>query len=70
MFYRNKEDSTGSVAGPRFTVHQNGSLEIYNVEKEDMGQYTCYTKNTEGTSAITALLDVKGIQLNKRQHFF
>ncbi|XP_070967693.1 neural cell adhesion molecule L1-like protein isoform X1 [Oncorhynchus clarkii lewisi] len=55
----NKEDSTGSLEGPRFTVHQNGSLEIYNVEKEDMGQYTCYTKNTEGTSAITALLDVK-----------
>uniref|UniRef100_A0A673YEC1 Neural cell adhesion molecule L1 n=1 Tax=Salmo trutta TaxID=8032 RepID=A0A673YEC1_SALTR len=58
-FMGNKEDSTGSVVGPRFTVHQNGSLEIYNVEKEDMGQYTCYTKNTEGTSAITALLDVK-----------
>uniref|UniRef100_A0A4W5NL23 Neural cell adhesion molecule L1 n=1 Tax=Hucho hucho TaxID=62062 RepID=A0A4W5NL23_9TELE len=55
----NKEDSTASVDGPKFTVHQNGSLEIYNVEKEDMGQYTCYTKNTEGTSAITALLDVK-----------
>ncbi|XP_041743352.1 neural cell adhesion molecule L1-like protein isoform X4 [Coregonus clupeaformis] len=55
----NKEDSIGSVEGPRFTVHQNGSLEIYNVEKEDMGQYTCYTKNTEGKSAITALLDVK-----------
>uniref|UniRef100_A0A8C8D5D0 Neural cell adhesion molecule L1-like protein n=1 Tax=Oncorhynchus tshawytscha TaxID=74940 RepID=A0A8C8D5D0_ONCTS len=55
----NKEDSTGSLEGLRFTVHQNGSLEIYNVEKEDMGQYTCYTKNTEGTSAITALLDVK-----------
>ncbi|XP_055724228.1 neural cell adhesion molecule L1-like protein isoform X11 [Salvelinus fontinalis] len=55
----NKDDSTGSVEGPRFTVHQNGSLEIHNVEKEDMGQYTCYTKNTEGKSAITALLDVK-----------
>uniref|UniRef100_A0A674CE06 Neural cell adhesion molecule L1 n=1 Tax=Salmo trutta TaxID=8032 RepID=A0A674CE06_SALTR len=53
------DDSTGSVEGPRFTVHQNGSLEIHNVEKEDMGQYTCYTKNTEGKSAITALLDVK-----------
>uniref|UniRef100_A0A8C8D6Y1 Neural cell adhesion molecule L1-like protein n=1 Tax=Oncorhynchus tshawytscha TaxID=74940 RepID=A0A8C8D6Y1_ONCTS len=66
----NKEDSTGSLEGLRFTVHQNGSLEIYNVEKEDMGQYTCYTKNTEGTSAITALLDVKGIQLNKIKHFF
>ncbi|CAB1314721.1 unnamed protein product [Coregonus sp. 'balchen'] len=55
----NKDDSTGSVEGQRFTVHQNGSLEIHNVEKEDMGQYTCYTKNTEGKSAITALLDVK-----------
>uniref|UniRef100_A0A4W5NNW1 protein-tyrosine-phosphatase n=1 Tax=Hucho hucho TaxID=62062 RepID=A0A4W5NNW1_9TELE len=55
----NKDDTTGSVEGPRFTVHQNGSLEIHNVEKEDMGQYTCYTKNTEGKSAITALLDVK-----------
>nr|XP_046198784.1 neural cell adhesion molecule L1-like protein isoform X8 [Oncorhynchus gorbuscha] len=55
----NKDDSTGSVEGLRFTVHQNGSLEIHNVEKEDMGQYTCYTKNTEGKSAITALLDVK-----------
>ncbi|XP_031680751.1 neural cell adhesion molecule L1-like protein isoform X13 [Oncorhynchus kisutch] len=55
----NKDDSTGSVEGPRFTVHQNGSLEIHNVEKEDMGQYTCYSKNTEGKSAITALLDVK-----------
>uniref|UniRef100_A0A674CCH0 Neural cell adhesion molecule L1 n=1 Tax=Salmo trutta TaxID=8032 RepID=A0A674CCH0_SALTR len=55
----NRDDSTGSVEGPRFTVHQNGSLEIHNVEKEDMGQYTCYTKNTEGKSAITALLDVK-----------
>ncbi|KAL0978653.1 hypothetical protein UPYG_G00173500 [Umbra pygmaea] len=54
----NKDDLTGSVEGPRFTVHQNGSLEIHNVKKEDMGQYTCYTKNTEGKSAVTALLEV------------
>uniref|UniRef100_A0A8C7QF65 Cell adhesion molecule L1-like b n=1 Tax=Oncorhynchus mykiss TaxID=8022 RepID=A0A8C7QF65_ONCMY len=66
----NKDDSTGSVEGPRFTVHQNGSLEIHNVEKEDMGQYTCYTKNTEGKSAITALLDVKGMKRNTRRHVF
>uniref|UniRef100_A0A4W5NV53 Cell adhesion molecule L1-like b n=1 Tax=Hucho hucho TaxID=62062 RepID=A0A4W5NV53_9TELE len=67
---KNKDDTTGSVEGPRFTVHQNGSLEIHNVEKEDMGQYTCYTKNTEGKSAITALLDVKGMKLNTRRHVF
>ncbi|XP_078139666.1 neural cell adhesion molecule L1-like protein [Centroberyx gerrardi] len=54
-----KDDSSGSVEGPRLTVHENGSLEIYSVEKEDMGQYTCYTKNTEGTSAIDAMLYVK-----------
>uniref|UniRef100_A0A8C7LM52 Neural cell adhesion molecule L1-like protein n=1 Tax=Oncorhynchus kisutch TaxID=8019 RepID=A0A8C7LM52_ONCKI len=59
-----------SVEGPRFTVHQNGSLEIHNVEKEDMGQYTCYSKNTEGKSAITALLDVKGMKRNTRRHVF
>ncbi|XP_056129543.1 neural cell adhesion molecule L1-like protein [Lampris incognitus] len=54
-----KDDSSRSVEGPRFTVHMNGSLEIYNVQKQDMGQYTCFTKNTEGTSAIDAMLDVK-----------
>ncbi|XP_034143217.1 neural cell adhesion molecule L1-like protein isoform X5 [Esox lucius] len=55
----NKDDSTGSVEGPRFTVHENGSLEIHNAEKEDVGQYTCDTENTEGKSAITAVLEVK-----------
>uniref|UniRef100_A0A667Y9G4 Neural cell adhesion molecule L1 n=1 Tax=Myripristis murdjan TaxID=586833 RepID=A0A667Y9G4_9TELE len=54
-----KDDSSGSVEGPRFTVYENGSLEIYSVEKEDLGQYTCFTKNTEGTSAIDAMLYVK-----------
>uniref|UniRef100_A0A667YKL4 Neural cell adhesion molecule L1-like protein n=1 Tax=Myripristis murdjan TaxID=586833 RepID=A0A667YKL4_9TELE len=57
-----KDDSSGSVEGPRFTVYENGSLEIYSVEKEDLGQYTCFTKNTEGTSAIDAMLYVKGKQ--------
>lgn len=54
-----KDDSSGSVEGPRFNNHANGSLEIYSVEKEDTGQYTCYAKNTEGTSAIDATLHVK-----------
>ncbi|XP_061641347.1 neural cell adhesion molecule L1-like protein isoform X1 [Phyllopteryx taeniolatus] len=55
----NKDDSSESVVGPRFTVHDNGSLEIYTTEKGDTGQYTCYAKNTEGSSAIEASLYVK-----------
>lgn len=62
MFSRSKDDSPESVHGPRFTVHENGSLEIYNVAKDDTGQYTCLAKNTEGSSAIDAVLYVKGKQ--------
>uniref|UniRef100_A0A671YXJ2 Cell adhesion molecule L1-like b n=1 Tax=Sparus aurata TaxID=8175 RepID=A0A671YXJ2_SPAAU len=54
-----KDDSSESVEGPRVTVHDNGSLEIYRVEKEDAGQYTCLAKNTEGSAAIDATLNVK-----------
>lgn len=60
MSFRSRDDSSESVEGPRFTVHDNGSVEIYGAEKDDMGQYTCVAKNTEGTSAITAMLYVKG----------
>lgn len=63
MFSRSKDDSSESVEGPRVTVHDNGSLEIYRVEKEDAGQYTCLAKNTEGSAAIDATLNVKGKQL-------
>ncbi|XP_013764694.1 neural cell adhesion molecule L1-like protein isoform X4 [Pundamilia nyererei] len=54
-----KDDSPESVHGPKFTVHENGSLKIYNVERGDTGQYTCLAKNTEGSSAINAMLYVK-----------
>ncbi|XP_039653965.1 neural cell adhesion molecule L1-like protein isoform X15 [Perca fluviatilis] len=54
-----KDDSSDSVEGPRLTIHENGSLEIYSVEKGDTGQYTCLAKNTEGSSAIDAMLYVK-----------
>ncbi|XP_044024464.1 neural cell adhesion molecule L1-like protein isoform X4 [Siniperca chuatsi] len=54
-----KDDSSESVEGLRFTVHDNGSMEIYSVEKDDIGQYTCLAKNTEGSSAIDAMLYVK-----------
>ncbi|KAJ8361263.1 hypothetical protein SKAU_G00177880 [Synaphobranchus kaupii] len=54
-----KDDTTISVEEPRFTVHENGSLEIHTVEKGDVGQYTCFATNIEGKSAITASLDIK-----------
>uniref|UniRef100_A0A8D3DS99 Neural cell adhesion molecule L1-like protein n=2 Tax=Scophthalmus maximus TaxID=52904 RepID=A0A8D3DS99_SCOMX len=56
-----KDDSSESVDGPRFSVHDNGSLEIYSTEKDDAGQYTCLAKNTEGSSAIDAMLYVKDV---------
>uniref|UniRef100_A0A3Q3WMI8 Neural cell adhesion molecule L1-like protein n=1 Tax=Mola mola TaxID=94237 RepID=A0A3Q3WMI8_MOLML len=54
-----KDDSSESVDGARFYIHDNGSLEIYSVEKNDAGQYTCLARNTEGSSAINAMLNVK-----------
>lgn len=59
-FSRSKDDSSDSVEGPRFSVHDNGTLEIYSAEKEDTGPYTCFAKNTEGSSAINVMLSVKG----------
>ncbi|XP_062401755.1 neural cell adhesion molecule L1-like protein isoform X2 [Sardina pilchardus] len=51
-----KEDAMESQ---RFRLHTNGSLEIFRVEEGDMGTFSCTAKNKEGTSAITALLDIK-----------
>uniref|UniRef100_A0A8B9J9D2 Cell adhesion molecule L1-like b n=1 Tax=Astyanax mexicanus TaxID=7994 RepID=A0A8B9J9D2_ASTMX len=48
-----------AVEGPRFSVYKNGSLEIHSVEREDEGEYSCFTENTEGKSAISAVLEVK-----------
>lgn len=59
-FLRSKDDTSDSVEGPRFSVHDNGTLEIYSAEKEDSGPYTCFATNTEGSSAINAMLSVKG----------
>lgn len=54
-----KGDSADSLRGPRFRFHDNGSLEISAVEDEDMGEFSCFTRNVEGNAAITAFLDIK-----------
>ncbi|CAJ1051821.1 neural cell adhesion molecule L1-like protein isoform X3 [Xyrichtys novacula] len=54
-----RDDSSESVEGPRFSIHDNGSLEILSVERDDIGQYTCVAKNIEGLTAIEAMLYVK-----------
>ncbi|KAF7208775.1 transcript variant X4 [Nothobranchius furzeri] len=54
-----KDDSSESVEGSRFKIHDDGSLEISRAEKSDAGQYTCLAKNTEGSSNIDAMLYVK-----------
>ncbi|TSM36162.1 Neural cell adhesion molecule L1-like protein [Bagarius yarrelli] len=54
-----KDDSANALDGARFSIHENGSLEIHTVAKEDDGEYTCITENSEGKLAVTAMLDVK-----------
>ncbi len=58
--HRSKADSANAVEGERFSLHKNGSLEIHNVMKEDMGEYSCFAQNTEGKVAIATTLEVKG----------
>ncbi|XP_059426599.1 neural cell adhesion molecule L1-like protein isoform X8 [Carassius carassius] len=54
-----KADSADAVEGERFSVHKNGSLEIQNIMKEDIGEYSCFAQNTEGKVAIATTLEVK-----------
>ncbi|KAM7404540.1 hypothetical protein PAMP_011882 [Pampus punctatissimus] len=55
-----KEDETPeTVEGTHVFSLQNGSLQITRAEKADSGKYVCVAFNTEGKSAVTAVLDVK-----------
>lgn len=60
--HRSKADSANAVEGERFSVHKNGSLEIRNTMKEDMGEYSCFAQNTEGKVAISSTFEVKGMR--------
>ncbi|XP_023283342.1 neural cell adhesion molecule L1-like protein isoform X3 [Seriola lalandi dorsalis] len=54
-----KDDAPETIRGERFISLQNGSLQIITAEKNDSGKYVCAAFNTEGDSAVTAVLDVK-----------
>uniref|UniRef100_A0AAR2LN09 Neural cell adhesion molecule L1-like protein n=1 Tax=Pygocentrus nattereri TaxID=42514 RepID=A0AAR2LN09_PYGNA len=60
LFCRRREDPEGSVEEERFSIHENGSLQIHTAEVEDMGKYMCYATNSQGTASISAELYVKG----------
>ncbi|KAF7659163.1 hypothetical protein LDENG_00002490 [Lucifuga dentata] len=53
------DENPETIEGERFFVLPNGSLQIISAEKEDSGEYVCRAVNTEGKSAVTAVLDVK-----------
>uniref|UniRef100_A0A8B9L0A1 Neural cell adhesion molecule L1-like protein n=1 Tax=Astyanax mexicanus TaxID=7994 RepID=A0A8B9L0A1_ASTMX len=59
LFCRRREDPEGSVKKERFSIHENGSLQIHPAEAEDMGKYVCFAKNSEGSSSISAELFIK-----------
>nr|WEU75035.1 CHL1 [Platichthys stellatus] len=54
-----KDYDPEAIKGERFLFLQNGALQIIRAEKDDSGEYVCAASNTEGESAVTALLDVK-----------
>ncbi|KAM6924398.1 neural cell adhesion molecule L1-like protein [Xenentodon cancila] len=53
---RNGRDIEG---GRAFGLDNKQSLKIISTEKGDSGRYVCVANNTEGTSSVTAVLDVK-----------
>uniref|UniRef100_A0A8C6Q660 Cell adhesion molecule with homology to L1CAM (Close homolog of L1) a n=1 Tax=Nothobranchius furzeri TaxID=105023 RepID=A0A8C6Q660_NOTFU len=59
------------ISGERFLISENGqSLKINSTEKGDSGEYVCEARNTEGTSTLTAVLEVKGIPANMNRGIF
>ncbi|XP_037832765.1 neural cell adhesion molecule L1-like protein isoform X2 [Kryptolebias marmoratus] len=54
----NKEEK--AVEWERFQISESGqALKIISTEKDDSGKYVCEAGNTEGTSTLTAVLNVK-----------
>ncbi|XP_010779497.1 neural cell adhesion molecule L1-like protein isoform X2 [Notothenia coriiceps] len=53
-----RDDTPKTIDGIRF-FPLNESLQIISADKKDSGRYECVASNSEGMSAITAVLDVK-----------
>ncbi|XP_039404012.1 neural cell adhesion molecule L1-like protein isoform X6 [Mauremys reevesii] len=54
-----RDDSTMPLEGLRYTVYENGTLEIRETKKEDSGSYTCWVTNLSGKRAIIANLGIR-----------
>ncbi|KAM7170269.1 neural cell adhesion molecule L1-like protein isoform 1-T2 [Macrochelys suwanniensis] len=54
-----RDDSTMSLEGLRYTLYENGTLEIRETKKEDSGSYVCWVTNSVGKCAITANLGIR-----------
>uniref|UniRef100_A0A8C9S2H0 Neural cell adhesion molecule L1 n=1 Tax=Scleropages formosus TaxID=113540 RepID=A0A8C9S2H0_SCLFO len=48
-----------SALTQNFYIQEDGSLKIHNVQKEDAGEYTCFSINSQGNATILASLDIK-----------
>ncbi|XP_036905424.1 neural cell adhesion molecule L1-like protein isoform X1 [Sturnira hondurensis] len=47
------------IEGPRYHVHDNGTLQVSRATEEDAGSYTCWVENAKGKTAVTASLDIR-----------
>ncbi|PIO39009.1 hypothetical protein AB205_0094720 [Aquarana catesbeiana] len=54
-----KNGQGSNLDGGNYRVHENGTLEISTVRKEDQGKYTCVATNILGNAENTVRLEVK-----------
>ncbi|XP_053562668.1 neurofascin [Bombina bombina] len=54
-----KNGQGSNLDGGNYRVHENGTLEIISVRKEDQGKYTCVATNILGKAENTVRLEVK-----------
>lgn len=54
-----KADAARPLEGPRYHVHENGTLQVLEATAEDAGAYSCWVENAQGKTAVTASLDIR-----------
>ncbi|KAM4687213.1 neural cell adhesion molecule L1-like protein, partial [Rhinophrynus dorsalis] len=52
----NREESIVKLSSSRFSLYENGTLQITETEMQDSGAYTCWVSNARGKTAINANL--------------